>query len=179
MRPILLLVTGVPGTGKSTVAELASAELGGAAVLAHDWAMSGLRPYPGIEAALDAMGWTGRRLVGWSLLLALARAQLRSGRHVVLDGVAREPEVASCAAVASEEAARFVLVSTTCPDEDLHRSRVEGRRRDIPGWYELSWDHVLRARAGWHDPAAADLVLSAAEPLHDHAARLATLLGPA
>lgn len=24
----------------------------------------------------------------------------------------------------------------------IHRSRVEGRQRDIPGWYELEWERV-------------------------------------
>ena len=23
-----------------------------------------------------------------------------------------------------------------------HRSRVEGRRRNIPGWHEIDWSHV-------------------------------------
>jgi dephospho-CoA kinase len=35
-RPTLVLVTGLPGAGKSTVAE-ATAEVLGAAVLGHDW----------------------------------------------------------------------------------------------------------------------------------------------
>ena len=51
---LLVLVTGLPATGKSTMAE-AAADILGAPVLAHDWAMSGLRPYPEIQRALDAM----------------------------------------------------------------------------------------------------------------------------
>ena len=39
------------------------------------------------------MGPRGHRGVGWSVLWALARSQLRLGSSVVLDGVAREPEV--------------------------------------------------------------------------------------
>ena len=85
---LLVLVTGLPGTGKSTMAEIASRELG-APVLGHDWAMSGLRPYPEMQRALDAMDPPGHRGVGWSLLWALARSQLRRGSSVVLDGVAR------------------------------------------------------------------------------------------
>jgi adenylate kinase family enzyme len=60
---MLVLVTGLPGTGKSTLAALAADALG-AAVIAHDWATSGLRPYPALQAARDDMEG-GRRLVGW------------------------------------------------------------------------------------------------------------------
>ena len=96
---LLVLVTGLPGTGKSTMSEVAAEALC-APVLAHDWAMSGLRPYPELQRALDDMDPPGHRAVGWSLLWALARAQLRRGSSVVLDGVAREPEVTATRRVA-------------------------------------------------------------------------------
>src|SRR5580692_9628438 len=106
--PVLVLVTGLPGTGKSTVAD-AVAGLLGTAVLAHDWAMSGLRPYPELQAALDHMTPPGHRAVGWSILRALARAQLRQGSSVVLDGVARLPEIGDCRHLADEEGAQMIL----------------------------------------------------------------------
>jgi predicted kinase len=168
---LLVLITGLPATGKSTIAEQAGRALG-APVLGHDWAMSGLRPHPEIQEALDAMGLRGHRGVGWSLLWALARSQLRVGSSVVLDGVARGPEVEGTRRVAREEGAQSFVVLTTCHDADLHRSRVEGRRRLIPNWYELDWDHVERARASWVPPDDVDLVLEAEEPLEQNAARL-------
>ena len=73
---LLVLITGLPGSGKSTMAEVAGPALG-APVLGHDWAMSGLRPFPEVQEALDAMGVRGHRGVGWSVLWALARSQLR------------------------------------------------------------------------------------------------------
>lgn len=42
--------------------------------------------------------------------------------------------------------ARFGVVECLCSDEAVHRSRVEGRSRDIPGWYELTWAHVAAGR---------------------------------
>jgi hypothetical protein len=170
-RPLLVLVTGVPGTGKSTMAAVAATELG-APVLAHDWAMSGLRPYPELQEALDAMGLRGHRGVGWSIVGALARSQLRRGRCVVLDGVARAPDVAACRTVAQEEGAPSFVVMTQCVDPELHRSRIEGRRRGIPGWYELDWDHVARARDEWEALDDVDLVLDAAETAVQNAASL-------
>jgi hypothetical protein len=110
------------------------------------------------------------------LLWALARSQLRLGSSVVLDGVARGPEVEGTRLVATEEGASSLVVMTTCGDAELHRSRVEGRQRQIPGWYELDWDHVARARSGWDPPGGVDLVLEAGDPLEHNADRLRELV---
>ena len=161
---MLVLVTGLQGTGKSTVAGIA-ANLLGAPLIAHDWAMSGLRPFPEVRAALDAMEPPGHGRVGWSLLRALARSELRRGSSVVLDGVARAPEVEALRLFAEEEGARYLVVMTECSDLELHRSRVIGRDRGIPGWYELDWSHVERSRKIWDPDMAADLKVDTANPL--------------
>jgi predicted kinase len=168
---LLVLVTGLQATGKSTMAEVAGDALG-APVLAHDWAMSGLRPYPELQRALDTMDPPGHRIVGWSLLWALARAQLRRGSSVVLDGVARDPEVVGTRLVAAEEGAATLVCVTSCVDVELHRSRVEGRSRGIPNWYEIDWEHVAQARASWVTPVDLDIALEAADPVAHNAARL-------
>jgi predicted kinase len=172
---LLVLVTGLPGSGKSTMAQEAGRMLR-APVLGHDWAMSGLRPFEEIQATLDSMGVRGHRGVGWSLLWALARSQLRLGSSVVLDGVARDPEVAQTVEVAREEGAGSAVVMTACGDPTLHRTRVEGRQRGIPGWYELDWDHVARSRSSWVEPAGVDLVLEAARPVLENIDALRALL---
>jgi predicted kinase len=173
-RSTLVLVTGLPGTGKSTVAE-ATAEVLGAAVLGHDWAMSGLRPYQEVQDVLDAMEPSGRRVVGWSILNALAAAQLRAGRSVVLDGVARRSETAACRGNAQREHSRFVMIATECSDRALHRSRIEGRQRSIPNWYEVGWSSVERSLDEWEQPEGADLHLDAADSWDANVAKLASL----
>jgi predicted kinase len=173
-RPTLVLVTGLPGTGKSTVAE-ATAEAFGAAVLGHDWAMSSLRPYQELQDALDAMEPSGHRVVGWSILHALAAAQLRARRSVVLDGVARRSEIAACRGNALREDSRFVMIATQCSDRALHRSRIEGRQRSIPNWYEVGWSSVERSLDAWVQPEGADLYLDAADSWDANAAMLASL----
>jgi predicted kinase len=153
------------------MADVAATELG-APVLGHDWAMSGLRPYPELQAALDAMGLRGHRGVGWSILWALARSHVRRGQPVVLDGVARAPEVAGCRALAREEGVPSLVVMTACADARVHRSRIEGRQRGIPGWYELDWEHVARARKEWEALGSVDIVLDATASLAQNAALL-------
>ena len=172
---LVVLITGLPGSGKSTMAQVAGRTLG-APVLGHDWAMSGLRPFVEMQDALDSMGTRGHRGVGWSLLWGLARSQLRLGSSVVLDGVARDPEVDGTRALAAEEGAASLVVMTTCGDDGLHRARVEGRLRHIPNWYELDWDHVARACSSWLPPEGLDLVLDAGTAVEENAGRLRTLL---
>ena len=163
-RPILVLVTGLQGTGKSTVAALV-ANLLGAPLIAHDWAMSGLRPFPEVQTTLDAMQPPGHGRVGWSILRALGRSQLRRGSSVVLDGVARAPEVEMLRTVATEERAQFLAIMTECSDPAVHRSRVEGRDRGIPGWYEFGWSHAEESCKNWDPGMSVDLKVDSAEPL--------------
>jgi predicted kinase len=176
-KPILVLITGLQGTGKSTAADQA-AEFLGASVLAHDWAMSGLRPFGAVQRALDSMTPPGHQPVGWSILCALARAQIRRGSSVVLDGVAREAAIELCRQVAGEEGARFLLVLTECADLEFHQLRIEARERSIPDWYELDWDHVQHSSTQWERPERVDLALQATDSTEDNRERLAALLKP-
>jgi predicted kinase len=163
-EPVLILVTGLQGTGKSTVAGIA-ANLLGAPLIAHDWAMSGLRPFPEVQAALDTMEPPGHGRVGWSLLRALAQSQLRRGSSTVLDGVARAPQVEALRLLAAEEGVRFLAVMTECSDPELHRSRVDGRDRCIPGWYELDWSNVEQSRKSWDPDMPVDMTVDTAQPI--------------
>ena len=138
--------------------------------------MSALRPYPEIQTVLDDMEPSGHRVVGWSILTALAQSQLRADASVVLDGVARIPEIARCREVVTEEGGGFVLVATLCSDRALHQSRVEGRRRSIPNWYELRWDSVQRSLESWVQPERADLTIDSADPWEENLAKVSALL---
>ncbi len=171
MQPRVVLVTGLPGTGKSTMAEAVSTLLD-APVLSHDWAMSGLRPFGTIQKAMDVMSPPGHQQVGWSLLGALARSQLRRGSSVVLDGVARTPQIEVLRSLAEEEGAELVVLMTECSDPSVHRSRLEARERGIPDWYEVPWDQVESSRARWDVNLPADLRFDTVDPLSINLARL-------
>jgi predicted kinase len=173
-RPVLLLITGLPGTGKSTLAERVAPTLG-APVLGWDWTMAALTPFDGVQSAIAEMDRFGHRCVGWSLMWQTAGAQLRRGMSVVLDGVARDHEIAGTRVVAQAHDADALVVLTTCDDETEHRSRIEGRDRAIPGWHELTWDEVRRTQARWQPPRDVDLVVDTHDDL-DHALDLTTTL---
>ena len=84
----MIVVSGWTGAGKSTLSQRLAAELG-ASVASFDWLMSGLRVEPEVWAVVESPVERQRR-VGWNLLGRAAEEQLRHGRSVVLDLVARE-----------------------------------------------------------------------------------------
>lgn len=173
--PKLVLFTGPPGTGKSTLADHAAKMLA-APVLGWDWAMAALTEFPTIQDAIRELSHLEHRRVGWSLLWNIATAQLRRGSSVILDGVARDAEIDGCRGLAERENTEFHIVVTSCSDQGTHRQRVEGRRRGIPGWHELDWDHVARLLENWSPPPDADLYLDASDLLEENAARVTAML---
>jgi predicted kinase len=156
--PLLVVCTGPPGTGKSTLADEIGRRLG-ATVLGWDWAMGALTWCTPVQDALASLDRVTHRRVGWSLLWNLAQEQLRLGRSVVLDGVARAGEVAESRTLAQGLGARAVVVLTTCEDRELLRRRIEGRDRAIPGWDELTWEHVEDFLGRWEPPDDADITI--------------------
>jgi predicted kinase len=117
-----VLLTGAPGTGKSTLAESAAAALGGG-VLAWDWIMGSTTLFDEVQRVFRQMDRERYRSVGWSVIWNLVTAQLRGGRSVVIDGVARDREVDRLREIAAIHGATCLVVWTTCSDEDIHHDR--------------------------------------------------------
>ncbi len=106
----------------------------------------------------------------------LVEKQLRNRQSVVVDCVVRERARARWAEIAAQHDAPMHVVECVCSDVDVHRSRVVGRIRAIPGWNELEWEWVERAR-GTYEPLQCDkLVLDAVDPLADNLARVRAYL---
>ena len=156
--PFLVVCTGPPGTGKSTIAG-ALARQAGATVVGWDWVMGAMTWCAPVQDALASLDHESHRRIGWSIMWNLAEAQLRLGRSVVLDGVARFNEVRESRDLAARLDARCVVVLTACADRERLRRRVEGRDRSIPGWHELTWDHVVDFLGRWEPPEDVDLLI--------------------
>jgi predicted kinase len=161
---VLIVVGGLPGTGKSTLAAGLGEELG-VPVFTKDVIEASLWR-SGIGA--DQSSWE----VAEDLLATLAASQLTAGSGAVLDTVARKEESRSLwRAIAAEHDAPFVLIECVCRDEDVHRSRLDGRVRGIPGWYEVSWEDVVDAKRRWVRWTDDRLVLDAVEPAAENLRR--------
>lgn len=159
----LIVVSGWTGAGKSTIADLIAAEVA-ATVVSFDWIMSGLRTMPAIWPTIERPVEVQRR-AGWNLLSRVAEQQLRRGASCVLDLVAREEARVEWHELAARYGARFLVVECLCSDLDVHRSRIEGRDRDIPGWYELDWEQVQRGRTNYAPLNEPKLLLDAVDDL--------------
>lgn len=132
-EPTLYAFSGLPGTGKSTLAQGLAARLG-AVYLRIDTLEQRLRDaFPGpIEAE------------GYELAYAIAADNLRLGLSVVADCVNPvEATRAAWAQTARTAGARIVPIGVTCNDAGEHRRRVEGRVADIPGLRLPTWKQVL------------------------------------
>ena len=163
MTATLVVLGGLPGTGKSTLADALAADIG-AAVFNKDRLEASLWR-DGITA--DQGSWDAAE----HLLTTLAGEQLRRGQSAILDTVARRADSrAAWRATAEEFGAPFRLIECVCSDQDLHRRRLDGRTRGIPGWYEVSWEDVERVRSRAEPWPEERLVLDAAAPLADNLA---------
>jgi predicted kinase len=142
MPPSLVVFSGLPGTGKSSLAEAAGRALGWP-VFTKDRLEAALWRSGIARDAGRGSGWAG-----YELLTTLAEQQLRLGQAAILDSVAgREAIRRQWRELAVQSGSNFGVVECICSDEAVHRARLNGRQRGIPGWYELDWAEVERIRA--------------------------------
>ena len=73
---------------------------------------------------------------------------------------------------AASFSARLFLIECVCSDEAVHRARIEGRIRGIPGWHEVGWDHVERIRAEIPPLTVDRLIVDAMVPVEDNLRRV-------
>lgn len=157
----LIVFSGLPGTGKSMLAEAVGRTLG-IPVFSKDW----------LEAALWRSGITREMSAGhagYELLTSLAERQLRLDQSAVLDSVAAFEHLRQrWRDLAARHGAAHRAVECVCPDEAVHRARLNGRQRGIPGWYELDWAEVERVRAYYEPWTGERLVVDAILPVQDN-----------
>jgi predicted kinase len=168
--PVVAVFSGVPGTGKSTLADEVARDLG-APVVSWDWLVAGLTGFPEIQDVLDVMERDGYRDVGYALMSQMVEKQLRNRQSVVADCVVRQRALDTWSTIAASHDAPVRVVECVCSDIDVHRSRVVGRSRAIPGWYELEWKWVAQSRKSYVPLSGEKLVLDAIDPLADNLAR--------
>jgi predicted kinase len=141
---MFIVMAGLPGTGKSTVALAVGTQLG-LPIVSVDPIESAI-----LSAGIDAGQPTG--LAAYLVAEVIADSVLSSSASgVIVDAVnavepAREQWV-KLAARHGERRVRFVEV--ICSDESVHRARLEARGRQLAHIAEPSWHAVEQSLDEW------------------------------
>ncbi len=160
----LIVFSGLPGTGKSTLAETLAKGFG-IPVFAKDWLEATL-VRNGLNPIIES---NPPRSIGYELLTVLAERQLRLGQSVILDSVAGSQTIRSTWHQLSEQYdADWRVIECLCSDEALQRARLQDRKRNIPGWHELEWSEVERVKQYYLPWEGERLVLDMIHPLAEN-----------
>ncbi|WP_051703811.1 AAA family ATPase [Glycomyces sp. NRRL B-16210] len=159
-RPQIIAFAGLPGTGKSTLAE-ALARASRTPVFAGDWLMGALKPY----RVFDGMDRETYVALYGGLVESLVVRQLLLDQSAITDSVIDDGTAERWSWLAVEHDAELRVIECVCSDVELHRSRVEGRKRNIPNWHEIDWAHVERMREEFPPLTVDRLTVDAVEPI--------------
>jgi len=160
----LIVFSGLPGTGKSMLAEAVGKALG-IPVFARDWLEATLlrsRLKPTLKD--KSLGFVGNEL-----MTILAERQFMLEQSVILDSVAATQTIRSTwRQLAGQYSADWRVIECICSDEALHRSRLKERKRNIPGWHELKWFEVERVKGYYSVWEGERLILDMIHPFMEN-----------
>ncbi len=156
----LIVLSGLPGTGKSSLAEAISRRFA-IPVFSKDWLEATLvrsELVPSNES--KTLGYAG-----YELMSMLAERQLRLRQSAILDSVASTESIRNTwRGLAKMYNARWRVIECIWSDEQAHRTHLEKRQRSISGWHELDWSEVERVKAYYAPWTEDHLVVDAVRP---------------
>ncbi|WP_028002136.1 AAA family ATPase [Sinorhizobium arboris] len=131
---MLIILGGLPGSGKTTIARALAKRLGAVHVRVDT-----------IEQCIRASGVPDSEVgaAGYLAAYGVAEDNLTLGHTVIADsvnglGVTRD----AWRAVADRSAAPAVEVEVVCSDKAEHRRRAETRLSDVPGLTKPTWQEI-------------------------------------
>lgn len=132
MKPILFILSGLPGSGKSTLSQF----------LARKYKIPYLR-IDTIEQGLRDLCHINVVAEGYELSYRIAAEYLKLGFHVIADSC----NPISLTRMAWETVAKnnhsdFINIEVVCSDKNEHRQRIETRMTEIENLKSPTWEDV-------------------------------------
>ena len=172
---MLIAMAGLPGTGKTAIAEAIGARLL-KPVVSVDPIESAI-----LRAGIDADQPTG--LAAYLVAETLAETVMHAGHGAIIDAVnAVDPAREQWVSLAARSGQPLKFIEVVCSDATVHRNRLEARQRNLPHLTEPSWHAVeqsLDEYAEWSGPSGAvdRLTLDSVDPLDELVERALEFLG--
>jgi adenylate kinase family enzyme len=154
----MIVIGGVPGTGKSTLAKALSKELNIPAFSKDE-----------LEAAVSRKGLCNNkemRGVGFEIMAVLAKNQIENNNSAIFDFIASKSRVIEQWPELLESEIKYI--ECICSDEETHKKRIQSRNRNIDGWYELVWEDVLPIKRGFQPLMTKRLILDSVNNLGEN-----------
>lgn len=166
-KPLLIVMSGLPGSGKSTIAEWLAERLN-LPVFSVDPIESAI-----IKAGIQRSFETG--VAAYQVAEALASEQLKLGNSVIIDAVNAEEEGKDVwRGLARKHGLELTVLLVIVSDRALHKQRIESRVRDLHGFSEVTWESVEareKAFTAWKEPTLQLDSAQAVETLVEEAVR--------
>jgi predicted kinase len=147
-KPQLIVMSGLPGSGKSSIAERLAQRL-------HI-------PHFSVDPIESAMIRSGiaksfeSGVAAYLVAEALAGEQLKLGTSVIVDAVNAEEEGKDVwRGLAKRHGLELIVLEVVVGDQALHRQRLEARVRNLHGFEEVTWERVetrRQAYTAWTEP---------------------------
>ena len=166
----LIVFSGLPGTGKSTLAESVGKQLH-FPVFAKDWLEANLLR----NGLVPTINEKPLGYASYSLMTTLAERQLMLGQSVILDSVASTETIrATWRQISKQYGADWRVIECVCSNQAMHRACLGIRKRNIPGWHELTWAEVEKVKqyyAVWEEE---HLILDMVNPFEENLSKAIT-----
>jgi predicted kinase len=143
---MLIVLSGLPGTGKTTIAKALITRLAATYVRVDE-----------IEHAIARHAGSGNNIgpMGYYIGYAVAASNLKLGNAVVADSVNPVPESRQGWRRVAQAIENMPLleIEVICSDQVEHRRRVEAREADIDGFVLPTWSWVMTLNyVPWTEP---------------------------
>jgi predicted kinase len=153
----IVVFSGLPGTGKTRLAEALSVQLQ-LPIFSVAWLLGSLAGFGVLERP-------DRGPMAYAMISGLLEQCLRLRQSAIADGMVGSAETRTrWRELAELYRADFIAIECVCSDRIAHRARIEARQEQIPGWPDPGWDHVEEMRKRYEPWTGRHLVLDSVLP---------------